>query len=285
MFKFAEIEELVFKQVKEDIQKCKSLNLPDLKDKFIIYTDASSHGIGAALTQEVDGNVVVVQWASRRLLLREANYTVTEKECLSVVWALEKFKYFLGDEIIVHNDHQALKWLLSIKEPQNRLARWVMRLSEFNYRLEYISGRENCIVDILSRGLLRDKKPTGAFGMEMETPHALSEHDKQEIITYAHEITGHAKMEVVMAQLKQYTSLKNMKQDVQQSLQIVSFVGIMTNRNRTLQNIEVGLMVHLRKLGLMLLIRYQKSDSKCRAQNVQGVHNLQKRVKIKNRLH
>lgn len=76
--------------IKTDIQNSRKLHLPDLSRKFIIYTDASRRGIGAALVQESsDENLEIVQWGARRFVPRELNYTITEKECLSVIWALE----------------------------------------------------------------------------------------------------------------------------------------------------------------------------------------------------
>ncbi|GFV34664.1 retrovirus-related Pol polyprotein from transposon 297 [Trichonephila clavipes] len=81
-----------FDVVKADITKAPVLKLPDFKKPFELFTDASSIGVGAVLNQ--DQRPVV--FASRTLSAAERNYTVTERECLAVVWALDKFRMYLG---------------------------------------------------------------------------------------------------------------------------------------------------------------------------------------------
>ncbi|GFX28899.1 uncharacterized protein TNCV_4251381 [Trichonephila clavipes] len=67
--------------------------------------DASSIGVGAVLNQEQRP----VVFASRTLSAAERNYTVTERECLAVAWALNKFGTYLGYlPIKVITDHAAL---------------------------------------------------------------------------------------------------------------------------------------------------------------------------------
>ena len=67
---------------------------------FIIYSDASGFGIGAALVQNIDGVESVVSWICRKLSLAELNYTTTEKEFLAVVWAIKRFKVYLFNNFI-----------------------------------------------------------------------------------------------------------------------------------------------------------------------------------------
>ncbi|GFV25761.1 retrovirus-related Pol polyprotein from transposon 297 [Trichonephila clavipes] len=68
--------------------------VPDFKIPFELFTDASSIGVGAVLNQEQRS----VVFASRTLSATERNYTVTEREreCLAVVWALNKYRTYLG---------------------------------------------------------------------------------------------------------------------------------------------------------------------------------------------
>ncbi|KRH94790.1 pol polyprotein, partial [Pseudoloma neurophilia] len=142
--------------IKTDVMGNEPLILPDLQKPFIIYTDASQIGMSAALVQDNHGNLEIVQWASKRFLLRELNYSVTEKECLSVIWAVEKFKYFLHSSFTIRNDHHALKWLLELKEPKGRLARWIMKFSNFDFKFEYVKGSNNIVADPLSRRVVKE---------------------------------------------------------------------------------------------------------------------------------
>jgi len=59
---------------------------------LMLDTDASGESIGALLSQEQNGTVRVVAYASKSLDKSEINYCVTRKELLAVVYFLRHFK-------------------------------------------------------------------------------------------------------------------------------------------------------------------------------------------------
>lgn len=67
------------------------LKLPEFNETFILRTDAADDGIGAVLLQMEDDEKLPVAYASRKLQPREKAYAVIEKECLAVVWGIQKF--------------------------------------------------------------------------------------------------------------------------------------------------------------------------------------------------
>ena len=61
------------------------------------------------------------------------NYTVTEKEMLAVVHAVNKFRHYItGYEIFVHTDHSALRYLMNKSITNGRITRWLLLMQEFN---------------------------------------------------------------------------------------------------------------------------------------------------------
>lgn len=72
------------------------LSFPDFTLPFFINADACSMGLEAALMQrDQHGIDVSVALASQALHKSENPYSMLEKECLAVIWALEHF-YELG---------------------------------------------------------------------------------------------------------------------------------------------------------------------------------------------
>ncbi|GFY01371.1 retrovirus-related Pol polyprotein from transposon opus [Trichonephila clavipes] len=137
-----------FDQIKRTLTEAPILQLPNFSEQFNLFTDASGVGIGAVLQQ----NQKPIAFASRTLNKAERNYTVTERECLAVIWALNKFKTYFGPlPVKVITDHAALTKLTNGKNLSSRMIRWALKLSEFNIEWEHRPGVQNVVADVLSR--------------------------------------------------------------------------------------------------------------------------------------
>ena len=79
-----------FEQIRACLASAPVLSCPDFDIPFELQTDASNTGLGVVLCQTVDGVEHVVSYASRTLSDAEKNYSTTEKECLAVIWAIQK---------------------------------------------------------------------------------------------------------------------------------------------------------------------------------------------------
>lgn len=128
------------------------LSTPDFTKPFIIQTDASDKGVGAVLVQEEKENEKVICYMSQKLSVAQTKYTTTEKECLAVILAIEKFRpYIEGVKFTVITDHASLLWLTNLKDPTGRLARWALRLQQHDYTLIHRKGKFMVVPDSLSR--------------------------------------------------------------------------------------------------------------------------------------
>ena len=142
-----------FNELKEKIINPPILKLPKIHEPFIVRTDASDIGLGCVLLQENDkGEKFPVAYASRKLLPRERNYSTIERECLAIVWGIEKFhRYLFGTEFKLETDHKPLSYLQTAKVLNPRIMRWALKLQPYRFRIMSIKGEENVGADYLSR--------------------------------------------------------------------------------------------------------------------------------------
>ena len=77
------------------------LVFPDWGKTFHVHVYASTITLGAILAQPGAGDLDhLIEFASRKLSNSEQNYNTTEREGLAMVYALQKFRHYLWENIL-----------------------------------------------------------------------------------------------------------------------------------------------------------------------------------------
>ena len=143
------------------------LQRPDNFLQYILHTDWSPVAIGAVLAQiGPDGKEHHIAYGSRMLRL---NYAPTQGECFSVDHWLKHYLY--GFPFILEVDHWTLKWLMSTVRSE-MLARWAMRLQDFNMEIRCRPGYKRTNADAMSRPPMADE-PQSTVLMAFRPPQSL----------------------------------------------------------------------------------------------------------------
>ena len=106
------------------------------------------------MCQEFDGKLAAISYSSHRLTAAERNYPITEIEGLAVLHFIRAHQHFLTNnrfKLRILSDHQPLQWVSSVATRSGRLTRWLLELSDYSFKLEYIPGKLNDVADCLSR--------------------------------------------------------------------------------------------------------------------------------------
>lgn len=139
-----------FKKIKNILSSEDVLLLyPNFDRPFDLTTDASSHAIGAVLSQ----NGRPITMISRTLSPAEETYATNERELLAIVWALKNLRHYLYgvNNLNIFTDHQPLTFSISDKNPNSKLKRWRAFIEEYSPTFFYKPGKDNIVADALSR--------------------------------------------------------------------------------------------------------------------------------------
>ncbi|CAF0806661.1 unnamed protein product [Didymodactylos carnosus] len=129
------------------------LSFPDDTSPLILCTDASGEGIGGILKQKTSDGLKVIKYLSKKFNPAQKRYSATEKECLGMVWCIQKLKEYLwGRSFIVEMDHCPLCSFNKKKYNNGRIDRRAVELSEYDIQqIKYKCGNCNCDADLLPR--------------------------------------------------------------------------------------------------------------------------------------
>ena len=107
---------------------------------------------GAVLSRlQLNDTERVIAYGSRSLNEQEKNYCGTRSEMLALVNDMDHFRYYLmGQKDRLRTDNHSLVWLMSFKEPQGQVARWLGRI-QYDSEIQCHPGRLHNNADALTR--------------------------------------------------------------------------------------------------------------------------------------
>src|SRR4051812_26872835 len=122
---------------------------PAMGKSFFLYVRAMKHSLGALLAQKSDeGHEQAIYYLSRTMVGTEHRYNPVEKECLALVFAVQKMRHYLtGQTINVVLRVNPLRLLMTKPSALNgRLTKWAMLLSQYDIHFmpQKAKGTSNC---------------------------------------------------------------------------------------------------------------------------------------------
>jgi hypothetical protein len=135
-----------FQQLKEILTSAPILKIVDPNEYFVVCIDACKEEIGGVLSQRDH----VVCYGSRKLKENERNYATHDLDLAMIVHALKKWRhYIMGKKFELRTNHCGLKYLFGQPTLNARQIRWLEFMSEYDFKIKHIKGKENQVVDAL----------------------------------------------------------------------------------------------------------------------------------------
>jgi hypothetical protein len=115
---------------------------------FFVCTNACKEGLGGVLSQRDH----VVCCESIKLKEHERNYATHDMELTTIVHALKMWRnHLIGKKFKLRKNHCGLKHLFEQPTLNARQTRWLEFLSEHDFKIKHIKGKENQVADALNK--------------------------------------------------------------------------------------------------------------------------------------
>ena len=130
--------------------------------QFELEVDASGSAMGAMLLQwQPDGTKKPINFMSKTFNQAQQNYDIFDREFLAMIWGLQHLRPLLvgsPHKVIIHMDHNNLRYWWDPQKISRRIAREVLELANYDIKIHHLQGKENGRADALSR---REDHDTG----------------------------------------------------------------------------------------------------------------------------
>lgn len=149
-FQWEQEQETAKKELVQRLQEAVLYN-PVVGDTFKLETDASDIAVAGIVSCSTNKEGWrPVEFMSKTLNSTQRRWPVHEREAFAIVESLRKFDVYLrGRQFEVFTDNSSLQWMMTAES--GKIARWVSRMSEFNFTIKHKKGAQMEHVDFLSR--------------------------------------------------------------------------------------------------------------------------------------
>jgi hypothetical protein len=104
------------------------------------------------LVESSTQNGHVISYESRTIKEHERNYATNDLELVAIIHALKMWRHYLmGKKLELRNDHSGLEYSFEQPTLNVKQTRWVEFLSEYDFDIKHIKGKENKVDDALNR--------------------------------------------------------------------------------------------------------------------------------------
>jgi hypothetical protein len=146
-FEWAHDCERSFLLLKHLLTSAPILRIADPNEVLVVCIDSCTKGLGGVISQ----NGYVVCYESRNFKEYERHYATHDLELAAIVQSLKKWmQYLMGKRFELRTNHSGLKYLFGKPTLNARQCRWLYFLSEYNFDIKHIEGKENNVVDALN---------------------------------------------------------------------------------------------------------------------------------------
>ncbi|KAJ2911813.1 hypothetical protein MD484_g8600, partial [Candolleomyces efflorescens] len=166
-FRWGYTEQRAFEDVKRLVHDAREhrrvpLDYSEGAPPIWLVTDGCATGVAGIVSQGDDWKTAkVAAFYSAKLNSAQQNYPTHEIEMLAGVESMLRNADILqGVRFRWVTDHKGLVHLLNQKNLSGRQARWLEKISTFDFKVEYIPGAENVLADSLSRMYSNDAPGT-----------------------------------------------------------------------------------------------------------------------------
>ena len=154
VFKWTKECDAAFKLLKENLMEEPVLINPQVNEDYVIYCDASKYSYSGILQQTRPGmdELAPVAYFSGNFDKTQVKWNIMEKEAYAIYKSTRRFAFYItGAKTTVFSDHKPLKNFFEGGMNIAKLDRWSLELQEFDISLEFIQGKLNKIMDVISR--------------------------------------------------------------------------------------------------------------------------------------